>query len=47
MNYISRLTVLLRILTDRNTKDDYLIHKNKLNIDLNSHSASSFNLDVM
>ena len=47
MSYISRLTVVLRILTDRNTKADDLINKNKLNIDLNSHSASSFNLDVM
>ena len=47
MSYISRLTVVLRILTYRNTKADDLIHKNKLNIDLNSHNASSFNLDVM
>ena len=47
MSYISRLTVVLRILTDRNTKADNLTYINKLNIDFNSHSASSFNLDVM
>ena len=47
MSYISRLRVVLKILIDRNTKADDLIHKIKLNIDLNTHSASSFNLDIM